>query len=299
MGSPFRISQQRISQQTFNNLQGGLNRLQKLQEQLSSGRLINRPSDSPVGANDALRFRNEIKRQEQYTRNINDGLGWLGTFDQALSGVTNSTLRVRGLLLQGINASADPVARQAIAAEVSNIRESLISQANGEWLGRPIFVGTVSAPTQAYNNAGVYQGSGAPETILRSVGPGAPVRVNLTGPEVFGTPPNDLFDLLSQIETNLSTNNVTALSANLTALDTFRTQVQDAQSDVGARYNRLEAMKSRAEDSVLTLKTGLSDVEDVDLPKTISELQLQEVAYQASLNAASRVLQPSLVDFLR
>jgi flagellar hook-associated protein 3 FlgL len=299
MGSPFRISQQRISQQTFNNLQGGLNRLQKLQEQLSSGRLINRPSDSPVGTNDALRFRNEIKRQEQYNRNIDDGVGWLGTIDKALGEVTNSTLRVRGLVLQGINASADPVARQAIAEEVRNIRESVIAQANTEWLGRPIFVGTVNGPTESYNAAGVYQGSGAPEQILRTVGAGSPVRVNLTGPEVFGTPPNDLFDLLSQIETNLSTNNVTALSANLTALDTFRTQVQDAQSDVGARYNRLEAMKQRSTDSVLALTTGLSDVEDVDLPKTISALQLQEVAYQASLSAASRVIQPSLVDFIR
>jgi flagellar hook-associated protein 3 FlgL len=43
----------------------------------------------------------------------------------------------------------------------------------------------------------------------------------------------------------------------------------------------------------------VSDVEDIDLPKTISDMQLQQVAYQAALAAGAKVVQPSLVDFLR
>ena len=58
-------------------------------------------------------------------------------------------------------------------------------------------------------------------------------------------------------------------------------------------------MKSAAEGSLVSLANSLSEVEDIDLPKTIVDLQLQEVAYKAALGATARVVQPSLLDFLR
>jgi flagellar hook-associated protein 3 FlgL len=58
-------------------------------------------------------------------------------------------------------------------------------------------------------------------------------------------------------------------------------------------------MRQAADDRVLSLTGQLSEVEDIDLPKTITELQLQQTAYQAALAATARVVQPSLVDFLR
>jgi flagellar hook-associated protein 3 FlgL len=58
-------------------------------------------------------------------------------------------------------------------------------------------------------------------------------------------------------------------------------------------------MRTRAEDAQVTVKEQLSEVQSVDLPKTIMELQLQEVAYQSALAATSRTIQPSLMDFLR
>jgi flagellar hook-associated protein 3 FlgL len=68
---------------------------------------------------------------------------------------------------------------------------------------------------------------------------------------------------------------------------------------VGARYNQLTQARQAADDKVLSLTSQLSDVEDIDLPKTLTDLQLQQTAYQAALAAAGRVVQPSLVDFLR
>ena len=58
-------------------------------------------------------------------------------------------------------------------------------------------------------------------------------------------------------------------------------------------------MRQTAEDRVIGLRNSLAEVESVDLPKTIVELQMQETAYQAALGATQRVVQPSLVDFLR
>ena len=70
-------------------------------------------------------------------------------------------------------------------------------------------------------------------------------------------------------------------------------------TEIGARTVRSEAAVQSAGDSTLRLKGSLSEIENTDLPKATMELQLQEVAYQASLAATARVLQPSLVDFLR
>jgi flagellar hook-associated protein 3 FlgL len=91
----------------------------------------------------------------------------------------------------------------------------------------------------------------------------------------------------------------TKLPADLAALDAATNNIQDAVSDVGARYNRVTQLRQTSDDKVLNLKTSLSTVEDIDLPKTITELQMQQVSYQAALGATAKVIQPSLIDFLK
>ena len=58
-------------------------------------------------------------------------------------------------------------------------------------------------------------------------------------------------------------------------------------------------MKDSAESRVLAVTSQLSDIEDIDLPKVIMEMQLQQTSYQAALAASAKVIQPSLIDFLR
>jgi flagellar hook-associated protein 3 FlgL len=75
--------------------------------------------------------------------------------------------------------------------------------------------------------------------------------------------------------------------------------LQSAQSTVGARYNQVTQMQQAANDRVDALTAQLSEVEDIDLPKTITDMAMQQTAYQAALAAGAKVVQPSLVDFLR
>ena len=89
------------------------------------------------------------------------------------------------------------------------------------------------------------------------------------------------------------------LSADLNRLDTSMHGIQGQLADVGGRYNRLVQLGQSAVDHMSDLQSALSEVEDVDLPKTIMELQLQQTAYQAALAATARVVQPSLIDFMR
>jgi flagellar hook-associated protein 3 FlgL len=105
--------------------------------------------------------------------------------------------------------------------------------------------------------------------------------------------------VLKGISDSIRAGDTTAMRDNLTKLDSASNTLKTTLSEVGARYNRIEQMKQSAQDRLLTVTSQLSDVEDVDLPKTIMEMQLQQTSYQAALAASAKVIQPSLIDFLR
>jgi flagellar hook-associated protein 3 FlgL len=299
-----RITPRTTQQTAIDNLTANLSRMAKLQEQLASGRSLNRPSDSPIQTVEAMQYRSEIRRNDQFQRNANDGLNWLGIADDTVTSMLGVIGRVRELTLRGKNASMGPTERANIAQEVFALRDTLIGQANTRYLDRPIFAGN-SNSTQAYSPTGVFLGS-AYDQIERRVGPNQKVRVNMTGPEIFGADDPDagsgtngnLFQVVNQIAEDLLSNPA-GLEAGLTALDAHVVNVQNQLGAIGARYNQVDGMKLRAEDQQVTMKNGLSEVENIDLPKTIVDLQLQEIAYKTALSATSRVIQPSLVDFLR
>ncbi|MDQ4007782.1 MAG: flagellar hook-associated protein FlgL [Actinomycetota bacterium] len=302
MTIPSRMTQRLMVERSLASLQGGLARLARTQEQLHTGRIINRPSDSPTGTNTAMRLRAETAAQTQYTRNAQDGLGWLGQLDSTITSMLDRVNKVRDLALQGASTgSTSQQAREALASEAEQIRSDLLARANSQHLGRPIFGGT-TAGKQAYDPAtGGYLGepvAGPGTTVQRSVADGVSVRVDMTGPEVFGNGPDALFAVIDDVVRHLRTDPA-ALSGDLDRLDTALQGMRTAVADVGTRYARLEQATQTAKDTTLELQASLSEVENVDLAKAMMDLQMQEVAYQGALATTARVLQPSLIDFLR
>jgi flagellar hook-associated protein 3 FlgL len=278
-------------------MQASLARVAKIQEQLSTGRVLNRPSDSPTDTTSAMRIRSSLADVQQFGRNAEDGNGWLSTIDAALGNATDAVLRARDLALQGANSGAsDPTSRQAIAVEVDQIRAGLINTANSDYLGRPVFGGVTAGP-QAYDAAGTYVGT--PGVVNRTIGEGTTVRVDVDGNTAFGPAGNSVFDHLATLSAALKAGNQAGITASISALESDRNQITTTQADVGSRQNRVETAIQASSDNELRLRTSLSSVENADLPKTIVDLQLQQVAYQAALGATSRVMQPSLLDFLK
>jgi flagellar hook-associated protein 3 FlgL len=293
----FRVTERSIATNVLVGLQGNLDRLGTLQQQLSSGKQFSKPSDSPAGATAAMQYRGEVARVQQYGRNAADGLGWLGTVDSSLSNVMDQVQRTRQLVLEGMSngAGGSPDARAAIAAEVDQLRQTTIGLANTAYGDRPVFGGTTTS-SAAYDSAGNYLGDTG--LVQRTVGDNVKVQVGVPGSDVFGTGSTQLFTIMSDITNDLQ-NNPSALSGDLDRLDTATTNLKFVQSSVGARYNQVSQMQQMASDRADALTAQLSDVEDIDLPKTITEMSLQQTAYQAALSAGAKVVQPSLVDFLR
>jgi flagellar hook-associated protein 3 FlgL len=282
---------------SLNGLQMNISRLGETQQQLSSGKLITRASDNPTGTVAAMQFRGEIAGLQQFDRNAADGLGWLSAAETALTSVSDDLTRTRGLALQGLSAGTfgSGAAREAIALEIDNIRESVISSANATYIDRPVFGGTTDGKA-AYSPAGAYVGDAG--TVERTVGTGTKVRVDVAGPQVFGENDQQVMKLLADVADHLRTD-PSKVAADLDKLDIAGATIRGGLSKIGARSSQLEKIQSSSADRILELTGQLAEIEDIDLPKTITELTLQQTAYQAALAATAKVIQPSLVDFLR
>ena len=291
-----RITQRLLVSRSMSSLQLGLNRLSSSQEKLSTGRNINRPSDSPTGTNDAMRLRADLTANAQYTRNAQDGQSWLDEADSTLTSMLDQVRRARDLVVQAASTgSGGPDARAAIATELTQIRQSLLDDANTQHLGRPLFGGTTSG-SKAYDTSGTYLGD--TNAVTRTVGEGVTVAVNVTGPAAFSSSTNDLFTVLSDVIDQIRTDPAAA-SGSLSRIDDVQGAMRTAHAEIGTRMNRVEAATSSLSAAALSGSKSLSDVENVDVAAAIVDLQMQEVAYQSALGATSRVLQPTLLDFLR
>jgi len=292
-----RITQRAVALTSLQGLNRNLDAVGKFQQQLTSGRLINAPSDSPTGTNRAMQTRSDQAASAQQQRNITDAKGWLEQTDSALQEMLDTTRRVRDLTVQGSSTgSQSDVSAQAIATEVKSLREGLLSLANRTIGGRPLF-GGVTPGTKAYDATGAYVGQAGPP-VTRRVSDTEVVRVDTTGPEAFGPAGADLFAIVDKIATDV-VSNPTALAGHLTDLDTVMKGMLTAVADVGSRAARVEREEQVNADRSLTLSSQLAETENIDLPNTIMRLQMQQVGYEAALSATAKALQPTLLDYLR
>src|SRR5262245_11095755 len=137
MSSAFRITQRSLSHTTLAGLQSNLAKLQETQARLSSGKAIQRPSDSPTGTMAALRLRSDVDRYAQLDRNAEDGKARLGTVDNALTDGLGVLREARDSVLQGVNAAMSQTDREALASKVDGLRQSLLAVANTKYLQQP------------------------------------------------------------------------------------------------------------------------------------------------------------------
>ncbi|WP_167138793.1 flagellar hook-associated protein FlgL [Diaminobutyricimonas sp. TR449] len=285
-----------MMQSAQRNLKANMQELARLQEQATSQKAITRPSDDPTAASDSLRIRAEQRASEQYGRNIDDGLGWLTTIDSTLATTTSLMHRVRDLTVRGANdGSMSPTAKQAIATELTQLKDELLTQANTQYLGRSVFAGNSDAAS-AFDAAYAYSGAAA-DTVERRIGADSKIRVDANGAATFGVGGASVFALIDQIVADLGAGN--NVGGHLNTIDTHMTAIRNQQAIVGTRHAQILRAEEAHMENTVSLEGQRAAVEDIDLAEVILDLQLQEVAYQSALAVTARVLQPTLMDFLR
>jgi len=296
-----RVTQQTVQRTTLANMQTNLSRMPDLQARMSSGKTITKPSDDPAGAARAMAYRADQAAANQASRNADDGIAWLGTTDSTMQASIAALRRARDLTVQGANSGAmGPTSREAIATEIDGIRDQLLDLANTTLQGRALFAGT-TGDGKAFDGASSatpYAWHGTPgSTVERRLSPDSTVRVDSNGVAAFGEGATSVFALLDSIAADLR--GTTEVSARLGEIDTKLNGMLSQVADVGIRYKQVSDAQALISAKLQDTASSISGIEDIDLAETIMELKMQEVAYQGALGAAARVLQPTLMDYLR
>lgn len=277
-------------------------RLSDAQNDIATGVKFNRSSEAPGDAATYLRNQRSLDRLGQLERNSSNARLWLDTTDTALRDGVSSLTRARTLGIQGATDTNSPEARGAIASNLRSLAEEMLTLANTEVNGRPIFAGTADTAI-AYDATGNYLGDTG--QVLRAVTQTDKFSVAASGPIAFGTPNaadpynGTVFQAINELADMVEAGDVDQIRAGVEALDTAMVRMQSETGRIGGLAARLDEIDSRNLESQVTTQTQISDVRDVDMAEAILRLKSAETSYEATLSAAGRSLSRSLLDFLR
>jgi flagellar hook-associated protein 3 FlgL len=299
-----RVTQNMLNHNLIFNLERTNRTMEKYQEQVSTGKKVSRPSDNPVTAVRGMYYRSSLNEIDQYKRNADEGLSWMSTTDEALGEVTSVLQRVRELTVQGKNGTNDESGRNAIAEEIDQLKAHLGEIANSSFGGRFVFAGTdVKTPpyredTTIPNSPKEFRNT-SEESLSLQVGPNNSVSINVLGKDIFNNDSNGgIFKVLSDIVSEFK-NPTGSDTDHLSQLDSQMDNLLGHRAELGARMNRMELSISRLEGLEVSTTSLLSKEEDVDIARVIIDLKAQENVQRAALSIGAKIIQPSLVDFLR
>lgn len=270
------------------------------QNQLATGQRIQRPGDDPVGIGYQMRYDTELARSEEFLENARTGTGWLNTMDSNLQQATEVLQRAKVLTQQALNGTTPEDARRQIASEISQLKEQMVAIANSSYDGRYMFNGQ-KTDVQPYNSATAATDETDKGMYYLNVSSFVTVPVSITGEQVFGAAgsPDNVFQALDEIFNNLMSNDIASLGAGLNKIDDAADRISVNLAEVGARTNRFELVENRILDEQVGLKNLRAQVADVDMPEALIQLQTRENIMQASLATGARIMQVSLIDFIR
>jgi len=286
-------------------------RLSKTQTQLSTTKLINKPSDAPDQAATITRLKSAIDRQNSYVTTINSVKDKLSQQETAASNATDVLTRLKELTIQAANDTYSAVDRKSIDLEVKQLRDQLLSLANTQDVnGNFIFSGSrVSKQAFATDNNGklVYQGD---QTVSSTgVGDQSAVDMNRSGTNPFDkivrVDGNNkktavgFFQVIDDLSAALQANDASTIKRAVGEVGTLQQGLSDSLASIGAATNKIDNQASLAEENVLRMKATLSQVEDTDYTKAIADMNKDMLALQAAQSSFAKISQLNLFDYIK
>ncbi|EOC99391.1 flagellar hook-associated protein FlgL [Caldisalinibacter kiritimatiensis] len=341
-----RITNNMMIKNMMRNLNNNLKRMDKVQQQMASGKKFQLPSDDPIGVSKSLKLHTDLGRIEQYKRNVDDALSWMEITESAISDMGDVLQRARELTVQASNGTNTTDDLNKISKEVEELKEHLIELANTTYAGRSIFTGyKTNAPLLdeegKYKLTNYESGAVATPTGLQlqdseiseyNVGVAESIEVNTSGIKIFGkyesANPEDgnfstssvngytidssnktsdstgadksyLIEIFDQLKNAMDGGDTDTIEKSIGRIDKVMENLLAVRAEIGAKTNRLELTKNKLESQEINFTELLSKNEDVDMAKVIMDLKMEENVYRASLSAGAKIIQPTLVDFLR
>ena len=272
------------------------------QVKVATGKRINKPSDDPIGMGKVLDYRKIISTIDQYNENIVHGKNQLEFTSTILEEIESLLNQAKNWALEF--GSGSDMSASAALIEVKSLYDEIMDLANTKIGNNYIFGGHVTNSAPFSRDADYdanYTGDNGDITVL--VGNNVQVKINANGEDIFAVDGagggTDAFGALERLINALGTNDSAAAFAEVANLDSAIDQVQGISTETSVYYGRMKS----SENFLIKYKSNIEDmlyeIENMDPAQAVVEMQLQEAAYITCLETASRIIQPSLVDFIK
>ena len=285
------------------NLQQGREKLDRIQEQIASGRIVNRPSDDPIGARQILDLETKIKEGVQYSSNITKGNLWLNVTNTTLNGMFDVLELAKKAAADIASGTTDATLRNNTVNQLTELKTRLIDLANTQLGGQYVFGGfkNDTAPFSTANN----DFNGTSDSIEVEIDLNSRIGINVAGDHLlkgtgtYGTPPVDILQAFDDLIADITANNTAGIQQGIRDMVSASNQVIDAQSAVAGRLVRMNAAQSMVERNQNTLKNIIGSLQEVDYVKAATELTQQKTAFEAALASTAKVSNLSLLDYIK
>lgn len=296
-----RVTNSMMIRNMLDHLETNMGDLNDLNEQLSSGKVFQMPSDAPIKVSDSMKYKSQLNRNEQFQRNVGQANNWLGSTETNLKNATKIIQRARELTMYASNGSMTPEDRQITAKEMKELRDEMIDLSREKLGDDYIFSGqNTDAEPFKVTDHGIgnftIEYTGDHNQINRRLNENVSMDINLNAADVFKDEIETLNNVYEDLETGATEKEI---GKNLDDFDTMVNKYAAVRAQVGAKMKRTSNIEDRLTSNNTYVKQIKSQNEDIDLAKVITDLKMEETVYRASLASGSRVMQQSLVDFIR
>jgi flagellar hook-associated protein 3 FlgL len=303
------------------DLDNVMSKYQDLENELSTGRKLNQPSDDPVGFEVDIQTQVSMEQVKQWSSNVDSALSELQTADATMSSLNQVLGSIRTNLVQAVNGSTTQSDVNNLVSIVSQLVQEVGQIANTTDGQQYLFAGKNGKvqPVKILANGQLqWNTTGTPDKFA-AIGDGVTIAVGVNGSDVFQntfTSANPargnttLLDTLNNIVADLQAAaaapdtatfqaNIQTVQYDLQDLDTAIDHTLALQADLGGRLTRVRGAQSLLAQSQNLLATYKSKVEDADLAQVLTQLATQQTVYQAALISGQRMILPTLADVMK
>lgn len=308
--------------------QNNLTNMSKINQQISTGKVINTVSDDPHKAIKIMNINNEIKYTEKYNYNIDESVGWMNTTDGALDNVGNLLGEIKETILKVGNGTYSQNEMKSLNEDMNEKIKQLADTLNSTHGGKYLFGGSSvdDAPITVIENPdGTVKlefskdknGQTIPNTddLKADISSGINIDYNISVGEILNIKDGNgnTVNLLDEIN-NLSTlmNDIangdeqtvakakeTLLNDTKGKIDTLFDHVVNERTSLGVRVSTAEKIKELNDEDILNIQDVLSKTQDTDVVEKFIELKSAEMIYQASIQVGAKLIQPTILDYIR
>jgi len=292
---------------TFSQIQGSLDAINiaaaqfaRAQQQVASGKRMQRPSDDPMGTERAIQDTAAIGAIDAYSQASGTAAARLSVLDGALSSMTDILTSALATATSGHGSNVDQITRDTASVKLQGLRDALAGTFNTSFQGVYVFGGTESLKQPYANTTGAWVYAGNSSAVRVDTSPNRTVALSLDGEAIAkGSDATDVFAVFETLAAAVKAGDDAAVTTGIDALGRAFTRAVKAQSQVGTDESGLADGEVQLGSLRLAATQRLSADQDVNMAQAITQMSRAQTAYQAALGAVGTASKSSLLDYMR